>query len=119
MLEGKLQLEMNNDDCEMILMKQRLLQEITYGDVPSQVELTKKASLLIEKDLVRLVKMIHPEERNAKSYYAILNGIQIHGNVEGEEKERRYIQPLASYAVIDGKKIEITFKHNKTLRETK
>jgi len=118
MSDGHLGLEMNNDDSEMILMKQRLLQEIRYGDIPSQVELTKTASSLIEKDLVRLVSIVQPAEKDGESYYAILSGVQIHGNVKGEEKESRYIWPLTSYAVVDGKKIDITFKHDSKMRES-
>jgi hypothetical protein len=72
--------------------------EITYGDIPSLLELTKIARKVIQEDFELAIGKIVDV---SKSDYTVLTGIQIHA------PDANYIWPADSYVVIDGKKQEL------------
>jgi hypothetical protein len=80
MVNDKLNLDMDFDDMEYSLLKQRLYKKLDHNEtkkVPSLIELTKIASYLIQEDLERLVeKSIVNKE---KQFHCVVTGIQIHG----------------------------------------
>ena len=63
-------------DPEFVLLKQRLLGRIPYGEIPDLVGLTKIPHKLIAEDLEQLVEATLDRE-HADS--AVVTGIQIHG----------------------------------------
>jgi hypothetical protein len=82
MINKKVNLEMDFDDMEYSLLKQRLYKKLDHkdtGKVPSLAELTKIASYLIQEDLERLVKKAIKNEKI--QYHAVVTGVQIHGNI--------------------------------------
>ncbi len=74
--------------------------EITYGDIPSLLELTKIARKVIQEDLESAIGKVVD---TSKSDYTMLTGIQIH------TPEGTYVWPAESYVVKDGEKHELTF----------
>lgn len=96
MLDGELSLELDPDDIEQSLLKQRLIRKIRHGDVPDLATLTTIAYGVILEDLENMVELtIDP----SVSDYAILTGIQIHG-----PDEEQYIWPGARYVVKNGQR---------------
>jgi len=95
---GKLHIKIDEEDIEESLLKRRLLKEITYGDIPSLLELTKITRKVIQEDLEHAIDKVVDMK---KSDYAVLTGIQIHA------PDANYIWPADSYVVIDGKKQEL------------
>ena len=95
---GKLHIKIDEEDIEESLLKRRLLKEITYGDIPSLIELTKITRKVIQEDLEHAIEKVID---TAKSDYALFSGIQIHA------PDANYIWPADSYVVVDGKKQEL------------
>ncbi len=96
MLDGKLSLELDLDDIEQSLLKQRLFRKIRYGDVPDLATLTQIAHGVILEDLENLVAL---SVDISVSDYAILTGIQIHG-----PDDEQHIWPGARYVVKNGQR---------------
>ncbi len=92
---GRLSLAMDQDDLEMSLLRLRLLKELPYGRVPDLLELTWLAQKVIVADLERAVKTVVDAET---SDYALLTGIQIHG------QDGNYVQSLPGYALVGGRR---------------
>ncbi len=95
---GKLLIRIDEEDIEESLLKRRLIKEITYGDIPSLLELTKITRKVIQEDLEQALEKVVD---TTKSDYAVLTGIQIHA------PDANYIWPADSYVVIDGRKQEL------------
>ena len=93
---GKLHIKIDEEDIEESLMKRRLIKEITYGDIPSLLELTKITRKVIQEDLEHAISKIVD---TSKSDYAVLTGIQIHA------PDANYIWPADSYVVMNGESI--------------
>jgi len=96
--QGKLLIKLDEEDIEESLLKRRLLREIPYGHMPDLIELTKITRKVIQEDLENIIEKTVDI---SKSDYALFSGIQIHA------PDTNYIWPADSYAVIDGKKIEL------------
>ena len=96
--EGKLYISIDEEDIEESLMKKRLLREIPYGYIPELIELTKITRGVIQSDLEHVLDKVVD---TAKSDYALITGIQIHG------PDGNYIWPSECYAVVNGMKQEI------------
>jgi len=100
LLKGILNAELNLDDIEQSLLKQRLLRKIRYGDIPELENLTKIAYRVILEDLEYMVELtVDP----SVSDYAILSGIQIHG-----PDRDQFVWPGELYVVKSGKRSTIT-----------
>jgi len=95
---GKLHIKIDEEDIEESLIKRRLIKEITYGDIPSLLELTKITRKVIQEDLEHAIEKVVD---TTKSDYAVLTGIQIHA------PDANYIWPADSYVVMDGEKKEL------------
>ena len=95
---GKLHIKIDEEDIEESLIKRRLIKEITYGDIPSLLELTKITRKVVQEDLEHAIGKVVD---TSKSDYAMLTGIQIHA------PDANYVWPADSYVVIDGVKKEI------------
>ena len=74
--QGSVGLELNQDDLEQSLLKQRLFRKLRYGDMPDLVTLTKMAHTVIREDLERMIQWTVD---SASFPYAVFTGIQIHG----------------------------------------
>ena len=98
---GKLHIKIDEEDIEESLLKRRLIKEISYGDIPSLLELTHIARKVIQEDLEHAIGKVVD---TSKSDYAMLTGIQIHA------PDGNYIWPSESYVVANGKRKEITIK---------
>jgi hypothetical protein len=96
---GKLHIKIDEEDIEESLIKRRLIKEITYGDIPSLLELTKITRKVIQEDLEHAIEKVVD---TTKSDYAVLTGIQIHA------PDANYIWPADSYVVMNGTKQELT-----------
>ncbi len=89
-------LELDRDDIEQSLLKQRLFRRIPYGHVPDLVELTRFTHKAILEDLERGISLtVDPVHAS----YAVLTGIQIHG-----PERQDWIWPATSYAMISGRR---------------
>jgi hypothetical protein len=99
LLGGALKLELDPNDMEQSILKQRLFRKIKFGNVPDLVSLTRIAYEVILDDLKLLLDLT---VKTDVSDYAVLTGIQIHG----PDKEQ-YIWPGEMYAVIRGSRKEI------------
>jgi len=97
---GKLHIKIDEEDIEESLLKRRLIKEITYGDIPSLLELTKITRKVIQEDLEHAIEKVVD---TAKSDYAVLTGIQIHA------PDANYIWPAECYAFVNGIKKDVTF----------
>jgi hypothetical protein len=95
---GKLHIKIDEEDIEESLLKRRLIKEITYGDIPSLIELTKITRKVVQEDLEHAIGKVVD---TSKSDYAMFTGIQIHA------PDANYIWPADSYVMVEGKKIEI------------
>lgn len=109
-LKGKkLNLAMDNEDVELSLIRTRLMKEISYGQVPNLLELTKIALKAIKEDIENaLSKTVDTKH----SDYALVTGIQIHA------PDGNYIWPSDSYVVLNGEKnrLDIACQKNKKSR---
>lgn len=98
---GYLNLELDTDDIEQSVLKQRMLKKIKFGSaVPSIAELTQVAYQVCLEDLQRLISaVIHGERAD----YAVFTGVQINSG-----GRLNFIWPGECYAVIDGKRHELS-----------
>jgi len=92
---GKLHIKIDEEDIEESLLKRRLIKEITYGDIPSLLELTQITRKVIQKDLEHAIGKVVD---TSKSDYAMITGIQVHA------PDGNYIVPDKSYVVLKSKK---------------
>lgn len=92
---GKLHIKIDEEDIEESLLKRRLIKEITYGDIPSLLELTQITRKVIQKDLEHAIGKVVD---TSKSDYAMITGIQVHA------PDGNYIVPDKSYIVLKSKK---------------
>ena len=74
--QGSVGLELNQDDLEQSLLKQRLFRKLRYGEIPDLVTLTKIAHTVILQDLERMIQLTVD---SSSVPYAVFSGIQIHG----------------------------------------
>ncbi len=72
---GHLKLEMDMQDIEQTIIRQKILSTLTYGDKPDLIEITKLASQIISHDVETLLNTLDKAVFN----YAVMTGIQIHG----------------------------------------
>ena len=72
---GHLKLEMDMQDIEQTIIRQKILSTLTYGDKPNLIEVTKLAARIISDDVKCLLDTL---ERSIFKY-AVMTGIQIHG----------------------------------------
>lgn len=96
---GTMRVDLDPDDLEFTLLKQRLIRKLHYGKVPGLVTLTKLAYETIVEDLERMIQLTVD---TASSHYAIMTGIQIHG-----PHQQDFVWPGAAYAVVEGKRVEL------------
>lgn len=81
-------LEMDMQDIEQTIIRQKLLSTINYGDKPDLIEITKLASQIISNDVERLLNTL---DRSIFKY-GVMTGIQIHGPMD-----THWIYPQAFY----------------------
>lgn len=73
---GNVKIQLNMEDVEQSLVRQRILADLPYGDKPTLDEITKLASDIITNDVDKLLT----ENLDINVYdYVVLTGIQIHG----------------------------------------
>ncbi|MEJ5228039.1 hypothetical protein [Thermodesulfovibrio sp.] len=99
LLNGKINIRLDEEDIEESILKRRLLRELKYGEVPDLLSLTKLTLKVIIEDLENIIEKV--VDKN-KADYALISGIQIHGPQEN------YIIPDESYVVITGEKKKIS-----------
>ena len=87
---GHLNLEMDLQDLEQSIIRQKILSSLNYGDKPNLVEITKLACQIISQDVERLLRSLDSTIFN----YAVMTGIQIHGPLETQ-----WIYPQNFYIV--------------------
>ncbi len=90
---ASIRLDLDADDLEQSLLKQRIFRRLTYGDVPDLVRLTRLAHEVILEELERMIQLTVDTTR---SDYAVLTGVQIHGPEASD-----YVWPDVMYAVVD------------------
>lgn len=102
---GRLHLEMDMQDIEQTIVRQKILSTLTYGEKPDLVAVTKLAAKLIRQDVEKLLATLDRSVFN----YAIATGIQVHGPFE-----TNWIYPLSlSIFESDGESEEIWPKTDK------
>ena len=89
---GSLRPDLDADDLEQSLLKQRIFGRLKDGEVPDLVSLTKLAHKVILEELERMIELTVDTTR---SDYAVLTGVQIHGPEASD-----YIWPNEMYAVV-------------------
>jgi hypothetical protein len=99
--QGIVRLDLDPDDLEQSLLKQRLFRHIRYGDVPDLPRLTRVAHAVILEDLERGISLAVDPLHSA---WAVLTGIQIHG-----PDEQEWIWPADSHAWVRGVREELVF----------
>jgi hypothetical protein len=72
---GQLKLEMDMQDIEQTIIRQKILSTLTYGDKPDLIKITKLACQIISNDVEKLLNTLDSSEFN----YGVMTGIQIHG----------------------------------------
>jgi hypothetical protein len=98
---GRLDLRTDPVDIEQSLLKQRLLRELSFGRLPSLVDLTRAAYRAIVDDLEILIgQTLDPTEDD----WAVLTGVQIHG--VGNEP---WFWPGTCYSMVENRRQEIRF----------
>jgi len=103
LVNGSLRLDLDLDDLEQSLLKQRLFRKLKYGEVPDLVNLTKVAYTAIVEELERMIALT--PDPNVRSDYSVLTGIVIHG-----PEHRDYIWPGVMYAVVDGERHNLSLE---------
>ncbi|GAB4427676.1 MAG: low-co2 inducible protein lcib [Anaerolineae bacterium] len=100
LVAASVNLELDPDDVEQSLLKQRLFKELRTGDVPDLVSLTRLAQKAILADLEHMIALsVNP----ATSDYAVLSGVQIHASDYSD-----YVWPAEMYAVVNGQRHELS-----------
>ncbi len=97
---GPIKLDLDSDDIEHSILKQRLFRKLIPGEAPDLLTLTMKVRDVILEDLER---MIHLTVDTTRSHYAVLTGIQIHG-----PNNQTFIWPGVMYAVVNQKRLEFS-----------
>jgi hypothetical protein len=96
---GRLRLATDPGDIEQCLLKQRLLRELTFGEMPSLIGLTRAAYRAIVEDLETLIDhTLDPTEDD----WAVLTGIQIHG-----VRNEPWFWPGACYSMVRNHREEV------------
>ncbi len=90
LMSGRLKLEMDMQDLEQTIIRQKILSSINYGDKPNLVEITKLASQILAKELPHLLSDVD----TSLFKYAVMTGIQIHGPMD-----TTWIYPQEFYVV--------------------
>ncbi|ELR96607.1 FHA domain-containing protein [Gloeocapsa sp. PCC 73106] len=90
LLSGRLKLEMDMQDVEQTIVRQKILSHIYYGDKPDLIEMTKLAAQIIAKDTQNLLSAVD----TSIFKYAVMTGIQIHGPMD-----TTWISPQEFYVV--------------------
>ena len=106
--QGSVGLELNQDDLEQSLLKQRLFRKIRYGEIPDLVTLTKIAHNVIREDLERMIQLTVD---SASFPYAVFTGVQIHG-----PNSQTWIWQETPYVMMEGTKINLPFHTHSTIR---
>lgn len=106
--KGLVGLELNQDDLEQSLLKQRLFRKIRYGEIPDLVTLTKIAHSVIREDLERMIQLTVD---SASFPYAVFTGVQIHG-----PGSQTWIWPETPYVMAEGTKITLPFHTHSIIR---
>ncbi len=96
LLSRSLRMDLDPDDLEHSLLKQRLFRQLEYGEVPDLVSITKMAYAAILEELERMIGLTVDPTR---CDYGVLTGIQIHG-----PERRDFVWPRTMYAVVEGKR---------------
>ncbi len=92
--EGNVNLDLDQDDLEQSLLRQRLFGKIGYAETPDLVTLTKITQHIIKEDLERMIQLtVNPGTTD----YAVFTGVQIHGPANKD-----WIWVETSYVVVDG-----------------
>lgn len=92
--QGAVNLDLNQDDLEQSLLKQRLFSKFGLGKIPDLIMLTKVTQHIIKEDLERMIQLtVDPNTTN----YAVFTGVQIHGPAHKD-----WIWVETSYVVVDG-----------------
>jgi hypothetical protein len=87
---GHLKLEMDMQDIEQTIVRQKILSTLTYGAQPNLVEITKLACQIISHDVEHILDTLDTTIFN----YAVMTGIQIHGPMD-----TTWISPHRNYVV--------------------
>lgn len=87
---GKLHLQLDVDDVEQSILKTKIFEKLTYGEVPDLVGITKITHEIIKEDLERLIEVSEKPPFD----YAVLTGVMIHG-----PNDSNYVYPQTFYAV--------------------
>ncbi|HEY9611036.1 MAG TPA: hypothetical protein V6C93_16850 [Allocoleopsis sp.] len=90
LLSGRLKLEMDMQDVEQTIIRQKIISSINYGDKPDLIEITKLASQIISQDIQNLFSVVD----TSVFKYAVMTGIQIHGPMD-----TNWIYPQEFYVV--------------------
>ncbi|MEM6501092.1 MAG: hypothetical protein AAF685_04545 [Cyanobacteria bacterium P01_C01_bin.89] len=77
---GKLMIEMDMQDIEQTIIRQKILSQLKYGDRPDLVGITQLASQIISADVGKLLSSL---DTNV-FHYSVMTGIQIHGPLESQ-----------------------------------
>jgi hypothetical protein len=97
--QGRVDLELDPDDVEQSLLKQKLFRKLRYGQLPELVDLTRLTLEVIQEDLERLITLtVDPDACD----YAVLTGIQIHS-----PDDLDYVWPATCYSVVSGQRQEL------------
>lgn len=94
--QGIISLDLDQDDLEQSLLKQRLFGKMGLAEIPDLLSLTKVTQQVIKNDLER---MIHLTVNPITTDYAVYTGVQIHGPAHKD-----WIWVEESYVVVDGVK---------------
>jgi len=95
---GHLDLEIDMDDVEYSLMKQRLFKQLRMNEPsPSLMKLTKLNQRQIVADLELLITDWKEDHPHRRFDYAIVSGVQLHA-----PDQSNYIWPGTAYVVVDG-----------------
>lgn len=95
---GKINLQLDPDDIEQSIVRQKILSNLKYGDFPDLVEITKVANTIIRADLDRLLGTL---DKNVYEY-GVFTGVEIHG-----PKETEWIFPTNSYVSKNNNQIQV------------
>ncbi len=96
----KVRLDLDPDDVEQSLLKQRLLRRIPYGEIPDLPALAGIMQQVILEDLERGISLtVDP----AHCAYAVLTGVQIHG-----PDRQEWVWPATTYAVVGGERTSVS-----------
>lgn len=96
---GRVNLELDPDDVEFSILKQRLVRRLDWGASPDLVELTREAHAQILDDLERMIGLTVDEDT---ADWAVLTGVQIHAPDGGT-----LLWPGTLYAVVEGQRQEL------------